>query len=302
MKRSPPPLHLIRSFECAARHLSFTRAAEELGYTQAAISTHIRALEHYVGRKLFVRRAHSLALTEIGEAFLPTLRQALDQIDRATDAVVTGSRQKSVVLACPVSLAENWLPDHLAAFNVSNPEIEVLVHATVWDSPGDDIADISISIHRDGETPENATRLWNETLSLVAAPELAARLTKPIDLLNTQRIGIAGRHDVWATMFDALSLTEPDTGPKLRTNSTNVALELAASGAGVAVALTTLAETYIRRGLLDRPFDAMPPSSWHYAIRPLSVSPGPSVRRLQDWLCATGPAKARGQTVKQDLY
>ncbi|MEQ9039066.1 MAG: LysR family transcriptional regulator, partial [Silicimonas sp.] len=71
MKRPPPPLHLIRSFECAARHLSFTRAAGDLGYTQAAISTHIRALEQYVGRKLFVRRARSLVLTEIGEAFLP---------------------------------------------------------------------------------------------------------------------------------------------------------------------------------------------------------------------------------------
>ena len=94
MKRPPPPLHLIRSFEAAARHLSFTRAAEELGYTQAAISTHIRALEKHVGRQLFIRRARSLVLTEIGEAFLPTLRQALDQIDRATDGVVTGATTK----------------------------------------------------------------------------------------------------------------------------------------------------------------------------------------------------------------
>lgn len=302
MKRPPPPLHLIRSFECAARHLSFTRAAEELGYTQAAISTHIRALEQYVGRKLFIRRARSLALTEIGEAFLPTLRQALDQIDRATDAVVTGSRQKSVVLACPVSLAENWLPDRLTAFNATHPGIEVLVHATVWDSPGDDIADISISIHRDGETPGTATRLWDETLSLVAAPALAARLSRPEDLLRAQRIGVAGRQDVWAAMFDALGLEEPETGPRLRTNSTNVALELAASGAGVAVALTTLAETYFRRGLLVQPFDAKPPSPWHYAIRPLSASPGPSVRLLQDWLCDPDPGAGRGQTGKGDLY
>ena len=284
MKRPPPPLHLIRSFEAAARHLSFTRAAEELGYTQAAISTHIRALEHYVGRKLFVRRARSLALTEIGEAFLPTLRQALDQIDRATEAVVTGSRWKSVVLACPVSLAENWLPGRLAAFNAAHPEIEVLVHATVWDSPGDDIADISISIHRDGEAPANARRLWQETLSLVASPETVARLTKPEDLALVQRIGIAGRQDDWSVMFEALGLDPPRSTAPLRTNSTNVALELAAAGAGVAVALTTLTETYMKRGLLVRPFQAMPASPWTYMLRSLAASPGTSVRLLGDWL------------------
>jgi DNA-binding transcriptional LysR family regulator len=288
MRRPPPPLHLIRSFECAARHLSFTRAAEELGYTQAAISTHIRALEHYVGRKLFVRRARSLALTEIGEAFLPTLRQALNQIDRATDAVVTGSRQKSVVLACPVSLAENWLPDHLTAFNAAHPEIEVLVHATVWDSPGDDIADISISIHRDGEAPETATPLWRETLSLVASPDVASRLADPQDLPLVQRIGIAGRQDDWPVMFEALGLSAPRTAAPLRTNSTNVALELAASGAGVAVALTTLAEAYVKRGLLVRPFMAKPASPWTYMIRSLAASPGPSVRLLGAWLRTAG--------------
>mgnify|MGYP001827636986 FL=1 len=243
MKRPPPPLNLIRSFECAARHLSFTRAAEELGYTQSAISTHVRSLEQYVGRKLFVRRARSLALTEIGEAFLPTLRQALDQIDRATDAVVTGSRGKSVVLASPVSLAENWLPEKLAVFNKLHPEVEVLIHGTVWDSPGEDIADISISIDRDDEATEGAQPLWRETLTLVAAPELATTLNAPDDLQRVTRIGIAGRQDVWPAMCVALGIAESDDAPVFRTNSSNVALELAVAGVGVAVVLSSLSKT-----------------------------------------------------------
>ncbi len=70
--KPPPPLNYIRSFECSARHLSFTAAASELGYTQAAVSNHVRALEHYIGRQLFVRYPRSLKLTEVGEAFLPT--------------------------------------------------------------------------------------------------------------------------------------------------------------------------------------------------------------------------------------
>ena len=109
MNKPPPPLAFIRSFECTARHLSITLAARELGYTQAAVSAHVRALEKYVGRPLFERKTRSLRLTEIGEAFLPTLRQALQQIDNATDAIVTSSRERSVSLACPMSLAENWI-------------------------------------------------------------------------------------------------------------------------------------------------------------------------------------------------
>lgn len=284
MKRPPPPLHLIRSFECAARHLSFTRAAAELGYTQAAISTHVRALEKYVGRKLFVRRARSLALTEIGEAFLPTLRQALDQIERATDAVVTGSRNRSVVLACPISLAENWLPPRLADFNRLNPDIEVLVHATVWDSPDDDSADLTISIHRDDDLPVGMRKLWEERLVLVAAPAVARALSTPDDLRNAKRIAIAGRQDVWPVMFDALGVPASGAAPALRSNSTNVALELAASGAGVTVALASLARTYIARGLLTRVFDASPPSPWSYYIETPSAHPGRWVLGLRDHL------------------
>jgi predicted transcriptional regulator len=102
--KPPAPLNYVRSFECAARHLSFTAAAKELGYTQAAVSTHVRALEHYIGRQLFIRYPRSLKLTEMGEAFLPTLRQALDLIDQATEAVVTSSRKRTVV----VSWASIW--------------------------------------------------------------------------------------------------------------------------------------------------------------------------------------------------
>ena len=148
MKRPPPPLTHVRSFECAARHLSFTRAAQELGFTQAAISTHVRALEHYLGRPLFTRNARSLTLTEAGEAFLPSLRQALTQIDTATEAIAKSAREASVVIACPTSLAQIWLPAALARFRQTHPVVEVLVHATVWEKPGGDIADLTISIHR----------------------------------------------------------------------------------------------------------------------------------------------------------
>ena len=284
MKRPPPPLHLIRSFEAAARHLSFTRAAEELGYTQAAISTHIRALEKHVGRQLFIRRARSLVLTEIGEAFLPSLRQALDQIDRATEAVVVGARQPSVTLACPVSLAENWLPEQLAAFVKVNPNIEVLVHATVWEAPGDDMSDISITIAREGEEPGGSAPLWAETLSVFVSPDIAETVEQPDDLLTVPHISVAGRADAWTLVGAALGLDTQKAMTNLRTNSTNVALELATSGAGAVVAPTSLGEVYVRRGLLMTPIAAHTPSPWGYYLSALPGSAGPATRLLHAFL------------------
>jgi LysR family transcriptional regulator, glycine cleavage system transcriptional activator len=143
--KPPPPLNYIRSFECSARHLSFTLAANELGYTQAAVSNHVRGLEHYLGRQLFIRYPRSLKLTEMGEAFLPTLRQALDLIDHATEAIVTSARNKTVVISCPMSLAENWIAGCMAAFRNQHPEIQIVLHGTIWEDLSEQIADITIS-------------------------------------------------------------------------------------------------------------------------------------------------------------
>ncbi len=266
MKRPPPPLNQIRSFECAARHLSFTRAAEELGYTQAAVSTHIRGLEKYVGRPLFIRHARSLELTEIGEAFLPTLRQALAQIDTATDAIVTSSRDQSVILACPISLAENWVPGVLAGFRAQHPEIEVLVHGTIWNLAADEIADVVISIHRADEVPEGHGWLWDEELLLLADPETAAEMTRPEDLLDRPKIVLSGRQEYWRIMGHALGLPRFEIEPVLKTNSSNVSLEFAARGLGVSVSLYSLSEIYMRRGLLAEPFGLRPQSPWSYYI------------------------------------
>ncbi|SIO33375.1 DNA-binding transcriptional regulator, LysR family [Rhodovulum sp. ES.010] len=266
MKRQPPPLNFIRSFECAARHLSFTRAARELGYTQAAISTHIRALEDHVGRALFIRHPRSLELTEIGRAFLPSLGQALDEIDRATEAVVTSSRAGSVVLACPMSLAENWLPAALAGFRAENPEVEVLVQGTLWEPGGDGLADVVITLRRDDAAPHGAERLWPEELVLLCAPGMAAGLTGPGDLGGAPRIVISGRQEFWTLMERALDLPE-GTGPSpLRANGWNVALELAAAGLGATVALGSLSATHLARGLLVEPFGQRLRSPWSYYV------------------------------------
>ncbi|PLU65184.1 LysR family transcriptional regulator [Sinorhizobium medicae] len=309
--KPPPPLNYIRSFECSARHLSFTEAAEELGYTQAAISNHVRALEQYLGRQLFIRYPRSLKLTEMGEAFLPTLRQALNQIDFATEAVLASARNKTVVISCPTSLAENWLakcvagfsrkhPDVeillenwlakcVAGFSRKHPDVEILLHGTIWEDSTEQIADILISIRRFDNMPANGMQLWNDRLVLLCAPQLVHGqnpLKTPADVLNSNWIAVHGRQEFWQEMADALGIDASANEKRLSTNSTNIALEMAASGAGCIVTTHSLARTYVDRGLLVEPFNIRPRSAWNYYLADGQASKGTTVSKVRDWIIA----------------
>src|SRR3954454_25228157 len=223
--KPPAPLNYISSFESSARHLSFTAAAKELGYTQAAVSTHVRALEHHIGRQLFIRYPRSLKLTEMGEAFLPTLRQALDQIDQATEAIVTSARKRTVVISCPMSLAENWLAGCMAAFRRQHPEIEIVLHGTIWEDLSEQIADITISTRRFDDRPPGGVPLWNDQLVLLCAPALLPDLLQPADILRVDRIFVHGRQEYWKCIGDRLGIDISEREKGVTTNASNIALE-----------------------------------------------------------------------------
>ncbi len=289
--RPPPPLNYIRSFECSARHLSFTSAANELGYTQAAVSNHVRALEQYIGRQLFVRYPRSLKLTEVGEAFLPTLRQALDQIDFATDTIVASARNRTVVISCPMSLAENWLAGCMAAFNAKHPEIELLLHGTIWEDLNEQAADITISIRRFDDRPSNGIVLWTDKLALLCAPSLLQgprRLEEPHDALNFDWIFIHGRQEYWKSMSEALGISASPHEKGITTNASNIALELAAMGAGCVAMQVSLAQVYLQRGLLVEPFAVRAPSPWSYYLCGNQLSKGNVVKQAREWIIAWG--------------
>ena len=285
--KPPPPLNYIRSFECSARHLSFTLAASELGYTQAAVSNHVRALEHYLGRKLFVRYPRSLKLTEMGEAFLPTLRQARDQIDHATEAIVAASRNRTVVISCPMSLAENWLAGCMAAFRQIHPEIEVVLHGTIWEDLSEQIADITISTRRFDDRPPSGVPLWSDQLAILCAPNLLSDprgLRSPRDILNLDWIFVHGRQEYWQCMGDALQIDISEYEKGITTNASNIALELAAMGAGCVATQYSLARTYISRGLLVEPFPVRTASPWTYYLSESLLSKGSAVKAVKVWI------------------
>ena len=267
-----PPLNYIRSFEASARHLSFTKAAEELRMTQAAVSGHVRALEQFIGRPLFYRAPRSLTLTEVASAYLPTLQRALAQIDVATGQVQTVRHRKEVALACPASLATNWLPPRLSAYRAENPEVEVTVHATIWAETTEQIVDLRI-IPRHVSQPLLGQSLGEERLVMVCRPDFLTgpdAMTSPADVHRKGLIHILGRQELWEAFARYHHIQDLPLVQGLKTDSSNVALEMAIAG--------------LRRGLLVEPFPGEIASGWGYDLHYGELSPTKASDRLMEFL------------------
>ena len=130
MSRPLPPLNSLRAFEAAARHLSFTKAAEELHVTPAAVSQQIKLLEEHCGTKLFRRLTRALMLTDAGQAALPPLREGFDKLAEAVDRLRSHDRGGILTVSVPPSFGAKWLVHRLDRLNAAHPEFDVRIDAT----------------------------------------------------------------------------------------------------------------------------------------------------------------------------
>src|SRR3954471_7049645 len=188
MGRRLPPLNAIRAFEAAARHLSFTRAAEELNVTQAAISHQLKGLEDVLGLPLFRRMNRSLMLTEAGQSYLPPLRDALDQIADATAKLKASDSGGTLDISTLASFAAKWLVPRLPRFQERHPQIDVRLSTSshMVDFTQQEV-DVAIRFGRGGWPGVRAERLLTEDVFPVCAPCLLAggkSLKTPEDLAN----------------------------------------------------------------------------------------------------------------------
>src|SRR5436190_4892534 len=177
MPRRLPPLNALKAFEAAARHESFTRAAEELCVTQGAVSHQVKSLESELGIKLFNRERQRLIITEAGREYLTVLRDALDRIAVGTERLV--QRQTSGVLTVSTSpdFAAKWLVNRLGRFAEAHPSIDLRISATLHhvDFAREDV-DLAVR-HGDGTwVGLDVVRLSSEQLFAVCSPNLLARL------------------------------------------------------------------------------------------------------------------------------
>jgi len=183
--RDLPSLDLLKGFESAARHLSFTRAGAELFLTQSAISRQVQALEVQLGVQLFQRKTRALLLTDEGQRFFKAVREALDDLRAATAAVRTGKAGAALTVATTVTFASLWLVPRLTQFQAAHPGIQVRLVADnrIQDLERERI-DVAVRYCPPGMAGSGAVRLFGVRVLPVTSPEVAraARLARPEDL------------------------------------------------------------------------------------------------------------------------
>lgn len=282
---SLPHLAWLRAFEATARHLSFTLAAQELGLTQSAVSQHVRNLELYLGRDLFIRRTRALALTEAGGNYLPTVREAFDMLTQGTRSVFGEARGKSLIVQCNLGFALFWLTPRLRHFQAAHPDIALNIVTPIWDPERNtDPASLEIRFAREGDLPHGAERLTQDRFYPVCHPDYQGGA---FDLDTATLFDCSGLTGTWEAWFKSQARPFPRWAEVNRGSTFGIAVNVALEGAGIAMAHDTLVADAIREGRLVRPFDHAPPlTEGYYLIPPARADATPASRTFAAWLRA----------------
>src|SRR5499427_1061813 len=188
MRRSLPPLNALRSFDAAARHRSFTRAAEELCVTQGAVSHQVKALETELGLQLFKRERNGLVITDAGRVYHAVVRDVFDRLELGTDRLLQRQRSGSITVSTSPDFAAKWLVARLGRFADAHPKIELKLSATMHhvDFAREEV-DLAVR-HGAGNWPGlDTVQLSAEQLFAVCSPKLLSgrrRLEKVTDVLK----------------------------------------------------------------------------------------------------------------------
>jgi LysR family transcriptional regulator, glycine cleavage system transcriptional activator len=297
-RRRPIGLAALRGFESAARHLSFTLAAEELHLTQSAISRQVAALESDVGHRLFIRKTRALALTPAGDRLLRSVRQAVSTVDRAVDEIRGQSAAPRVVVTTYPSFASLWLVPRLAAFQREHPGIEIRIDA---DGQRVDLeakgVDIALRRCPPSDAPPHAFPLLDEDVTPALSTELlnrfGERLQSPAQLARMPLIEIeddlpSETSGTWSRWFEYAGV-ESDieaNAPVMVVTFIDQSMQAAARGQGVVLARRPFREDMVAAGQLMLPFPEIRASTGYSMYLIVNqVSRGrKAVVALRDWL------------------
>ncbi|MBW8909818.1 transcriptional regulator GcvA [Mesorhizobium sp. RCC_202] len=285
-----PPLQAIKVFEAVARHLSFTKAAQELGMTQAAASYQIKLLEERIGAPLFLRRPRQIELTEPGQRLAPAVSEAFAILGQAY-AAARGGADGLLCVTTVLTFASNWLAQHLGAFQLAHPALAVRLDTS---SRLTDFAreDVDLAIRSGGgKWPGlEAHKLLDADFTPMLSPKLAASiggLKEPADLL---RLPILDPGDIWWTQwFEATGVDAHDLARRPGSSMGAQAYEAnaAIAGHGVAILTRALFKNELADGRLIQPFDFVGDDGHAYwLVYPTARRNVPKIRAFRDWILA----------------
>jgi LysR family glycine cleavage system transcriptional activator len=286
--RRLPPLSTLRSFEAAARLLSFSKAAEEIHVTHGAVSRAIRHLEDHLGIPLFQRKTRQVLLTPAGATYAASVRDILDRLAAATAAIADRESLGVLNVSTIDSFASKWLLPRLYRFRQTHPDIDIRLTASqkLADFVNDGI-DIAIRYGRGRYPGLVAELLLKEELAPVSSPKLLDGphpLNTPADLKYHTLIHDDFEID-WATWLKSAGVEGVDAHRGPRFESSGHAVQAAVQGEGVVLGRSALVADDLEAGRLVRPFTlSLPADLAYYVVYPAQSEARPKVRAFRDWL------------------
>ncbi len=288
-----PSLDLLQGFEAAARHLSFTKAGEELFLTQSAVSRQIKELEDQLGVPLFHRRHRALTLTEAGQQFHAAAAQVMTTMRSATSRLRAQSGRKTLSVTTTNSFAALWLIPRLAGFTRTHPDVEVKITAEtrVQDLERDGL-DVAIRHGPASLAGANAIRLFGERVFPVCSPKLLKKLPlrEPADLKNhclLQYSDPEGRHPWlhWKSWLEVARIPDLRPASTLSFSGYDQIIPAAVAGHGVALGRSPLLKDLLAAKELVAPFkSSADPARAYFAITSRSAAGRAEVTGFIDWL------------------
>ncbi len=292
-RRRLPPLNALRAFESAARHLNFSRAADELSVTPGAVSQQIQNLEDYVGASLFKRTSRGLLLTDSAQTALPALREAFDRLAEAASLLTAAVDGRRLTITAPPSFAAKWLVPRLGGFEAAYPQVDVWMSAdiAVVDFASTDV-DLAIRYGAGPYSGLEVIRLMGESVLPVMSPELMA--ANPIGV-PSDLAGHVLLHDGspvadescpdWVMWLAARGIRNFDASRGPRFNQSNLVIEAAVAGRGVALAKRALAQDDLDAGRLVAPMGIATSVDFaYYVVHPKAKGRLPQVKAFVGWI------------------
>jgi len=303
-RRRLPPLNALRAFEAAARHLNFSRAADELSVTPGAVSQQIQNLEDYIGATLFKRTPRGLLLTDQAQTALPALREAFDRLAEAASLLTAAVDGRRLTLTAPPSFAAKWLVPRLGRFESAHPQVDVWLSADMdLVDFGSGEVDLAVRYGAGAYPGLDVLRLMHETVIPVMSPELNATnpLATPKDLASHVVLhdGSPDADDScpdWQMWLAARGVKGVDGARGPRFNQSSLVIEAALAGRGVALAKRALAQDDLDSGRLIAPMAITTSVDFaYYVVHPKAKGRLPQVKAFVAWI--QGEAAAHDQAM-----
>ena len=299
MKRNIPSLAALEVFEACARYASFTRAAEELGITQSAVSRQVAQLEEFLGVRLFERVRKRVLITSAGKSYADKIRTILKQTEKATEDITAAETGRVLHISSYATFAAKWLAPRLHLFSARFPDIAyqitVLMHHKAFASPE---SDVDMAIHYgEASWPDSLLDLlMYEKIVPVCSPSYAKSMsiTQPSDLNRVKFLHQSRRPDVWPDMLASLGLQNinPLHGPRF--DQFAMVIEAALTGLGMAAIPTFLIDRHLASGELVQPFEAsMRSRHAYYLVYPEAKRNWKSIRAFRRWIVAQARLEAK---------